>query len=1140
MDLSGLLPHVRRAVAPGRAGSARQVVLEEAKAPAIAALVGEAPVLVITATRARAVSLADQLTAWLGDHAEVLVFPEPDVLPYERIAPDPRLLRERLRTLHHLQAAHQQGRPLVLVASAAAVAIPTVSPDAFHAATLTVKEKGKAPWAEFGDRLVRAGYEPVTTVEAPGQFARRGGIIDVFSPQMEMPVRIDLFGDEVDNIRTFDVANQRSTDVVTSATIIPARELLGKPWVRPPALALEGCTPEAAARITEDLRRLSAGETLADGWLYASLFNTASLLDHLSKQSVVILDEPRDIEMALSDLAKEADELRQELITAGELPRVFPDALVPWERLQSGAQVTLHRWGGEEEESLPFEPVTGYGGRFRPLLGDVERLVQSGVAVALVSLQSQRLTELLEEADIVVRAVDGVSAPPTGGSVALIHGSLPGGWALPASGEGTAALPALTVLTDAELFGFVKEQRKRGRRAVKRENPMQGISPGDYVVHIEHGIARFVGAITMQEDGGHEAREYLHLVYSGGAKLYVPSDQLDRISRYIGPGDHAPQLSSLGTQEWERAKARVKQNAMAQARELLDTAAARQVKQGIEYPADTPWQQELEGSFPYVETPDQLQAVYDVKADMEKLQPMDRLICGDVGYGKTEVAVRAAFKAMQGGRQVAVLVPTTVLAQQHYATFSQRLSAFPVKVEVLSRFRSDQEAQQVLAGLADGSVDIVIGTHRLLQKGVQFKNLGLAIIDEEQRFGVMHKEYFKRLRHEIDVLTLTATPIPRTLYMAMAGVRDMSVIDTPPEERLPVKTYVNDFDEPTIRHAILRELERGGQVFFVHNRVQNIAHIVRQLADLVPEATFAMGHGQMHEDGLEQVMVEFSEGRCDVLVCTTIIESGLDLPNVNTIIINDADKLGLAQLYQLRGRVGRGSSRAYAYLLYPRNKAITERAQRRLQAVFEANEAGAGYFIAMKDLEIRGAGNLLGTEQSGHVGAVGFDLYCRILASAVEDVKAEREGLPMPSTMPQAPAVSLDLRLPAYLPEDYVPGLDERLDIYRRMASAIETDAIDEMEQELYDRFGPLPHAVEHLLYAVRVKLLATRAGAATVQREGDDMVVRLLEGLQIPSGKLAGLTGVTPGRTLLRIDARGAPNRWQARLEQALERLAG
>jgi transcription-repair coupling factor (superfamily II helicase) len=658
-------------------------------------------------------------------------------------------------------------------------------------------------------------------------------------------------------------------------------------------------------------------------------------------------------------------------------------------------------------------------------------------------------------------------------------------------------------------------------------------------VHIEHGIARFVGTITMEEDPG-VTREYLHLVYSGGAKLYVPSDQLDRISRYIGPGDHAPQLSSLGTQEWERAKARVKQNAMAQARELLDTAAARQVKQGIQYPTDTPWQQELEGSFPYVETADQLQAVHDVKGDMEKLQPMDRLICGDVGYGKTEVAVRAAFKAVQGGRQVAVLVPTTVLAQQHYTTFSQRLSAFPVKVEVLSRFRSEPEAQQVLAGLADGSVDIVIGTHRLLQKGVQFANLGLAIIDEEQRFGVMHKEYFKRLRHEIDVLTLTATPIPRTLYMAMAGVRDMSVIDTPPEERLPVKTYVNDFDEQTVRHAILRELERGGQVFFVHNRVQNIAHIMRQLADLVPEATFGVGHGQMPEDHLEQVMVAFSEGRCDVLVCTTIIESGLDLPNVNTIIINDADKLGLAQLYQLRGRVGRGSSRAYAYLLYPRSKAITERAQRRLQAVFEATEAGAGYFIAMKDLEIRGAGNLLGTEQSGHVGAVGFDLYCRILASAVEDVKAGREGLPMPSAMPQAPAVSLDLRLPAYLPEDYVPGLDERLDIYRRLAAATEVDALEEMEQELYDRFGPLPHAVEHLVYAVRVKLLATRAGAATVQREGDEMVVRLLEGLQVPSGKLAGLAGVTPGRTLLRVDARGAPNRWQPRLESALQRLAG
>ncbi len=1142
MDLSGLLPAVQRAAAPASAASARPLrwtVLEEAKPAYLAAVAstGAATLLVLTAGRTAAVQLADQLAGWLGPHAEVLLFPEPDVLPFERLDPDARVVRERLRVLHRLSTRNPDER-LVIVAPAAAVATPTIPANAFADACTAVTAGQKLPTRDLAARLVHAGYEAVTTVESPGEFARRGGIIDCFSPQADLPVRIDLWGDDVDSIRTFDVGTQRSLDLVESASIIPARELVGAPWVQPTATASPKAATDAAMRFTEDVRRLAEGEWVTGGWLYAPLFNHGSLLDYLPAAALVVADEPASIEQALAELAKEAGELRAELLAAGELPESFPPALLPWAALRDRVGATLHRWGGvdDDDETAPFDPAPGYGGRLRPMLAELRRVQQLGTAVVLVSLQSQRLTEVLQDEDAIVRAAEGVTAPVPPGSLTLVHGSLSGGWSL---GGVAGEAAGLLLLTDAELFGFVKQQRRVARKATRRENPLQGLGPGDFVVHVEHGIARFMGTTTMEAEPG-VTREYLHLEYGGGARLFVPSEQLDRITRYIGPGDHTPQLSNLGTQEWERAKERVRQSAMAEARGLLDTAAARQVLQGIAFPPDNAWQQELEGSFPYVETPDQLQAVHDVKNDMEVSRPMDRLICGDVGYGKTEVAVRAAFKAVQGGAQVAILVPTTVLAQQHYNTFAQRLKAFPVRVDVLSRFRNDKEMDAVLEDLEAGKVDIIVGTHRLLQKSVRFKNLGLVIIDEEQRFGVLHKEYFKRLRHEVDVLTLTATPIPRTLHMALAGVRDMSVMETPPEERLPIKTYVMEFDAGTVRHAILRELERGGQVFFVHNRVYNIAHLVRELSELVPEASFLAGHGQMPEETLEQVMVDFGEGRCDVLVCTTIIESGLDLPNVNTIIINEADKLGLAQLYQLRGRVGRGASRAYAYLLYPPNHALTERATKRLQAVFEATDVGAGYFIAMKDLEVRGAGNLLGTEQSGQVGAVGFDLYTRILASAVEDVKAEREGRPAPSTMPLPPPVSLDLHLPAYLPDDYIPGLDERLDVYRRLAIPLSLDEVEDLEQELYDRFGPLTPPVEHLLYVVRLKLLATRAGAASVQREGDEFVVRLLDGLQVRAGLLDGLTGVHPGRTLIRVDARGAPARWQPRLEQALERLAG
>ena len=655
------------------------------------------------------------------------------------------------------------------------------------------------------------------------------------------------------------------------------------------------------------------------------------------------------------------------------------------------------------------------------------------------------------------------------------------------------------------------------------------------MVHIDHGVGRFGGMLVRRVD--EREREYLSLEYAAGDRLLVPTDQIDRVGPYLGVGEREPHLTRLGTQEWNRVKQRVKASAAQVARDLLALYAARESSDGYAFGEDTPWQQELEASFPYVETPDQLRAIDEVKEDMERPKPMDRIITGDVGYGKTEVALRAAFKAVMDGTQVAVLVPTTVLAQQHFATFSERLAPFPSVVEMLSRFRSDKEQRGVVAGLAAGTVDIVIGTHRLLQKDVAFKNLGLVVIDEEQRFGVAHKERLKRLRKEVDVLSMSATPIPRTLYMSLAGVRDMSVMETPPEERLPIKTYLSQHDSGMIREAILREMERGGQVFYVHNRVFNIGIVAERLAKLVPEATVLIAHGQMPEGQLEKVMVEFADGKADVLLSTTIIESGLDMPNVNTLIVNDADKMGLSQLYQLRGRVGRGATRAYAYFFYHPEKRLTETAEKRLKTILSATELGAGFRIAMKDLEIRGSGNLLGVEQHGHIMAVGFDLYVRLLAEAVEELKAGLDGKPL-SLEPQKSAPSIDLPMPAHMPSAYIPDLSTRLAVYQRMAGLAEPADVDDLADELHDRFGDWPEEVENLLFMLKVKLLAQKAGVLNISTQsgelvltGDEKTWTNLLGVRRPFGD-----GVRIGNTRVRVDVKRLGKRWR----QVLQRMLG
>jgi transcription-repair coupling factor (superfamily II helicase) len=679
--------------------------------------------------------------------------------------------------------------------------------------------------------------------------------------------------------------------------------------------------------------------------------------------------------------------------------------------------------------------------------------------------------------------------------VVLLQGGLSEGWVNEAAG--------LMLLTDREIFGWAKVRgAHRGRVFVPRDPFVSDLDPGELVVHVDHGIGRYRGMIHLSDPSSGVQRDYLDLEYAENARLRVPIEHADRVNRYVGAGEANPALNKLGSGDWQRTKRRIRAAVHRIAHELVELYARRELAEGSAFGADTQWQWELEASFPYVETPDQLQAVNDVKADLEQLTPMDRLIVGDVGYGKTEVALRAAFKAVMEGKQVAVLVPTTVLAQQHYSTFRERLAPFPVRVEVLSRFLTDRQARLVIEGVRDGSVDIVIGTHRLLQPEVAFHDLGLLIIDEEQRFGVGHKERFKQFRTEVHVLTLSATPIPRTMHLSLVGVRDLSMMQTAPEDRLPIRTYVTEQDDTLVREAILRELDRGGQVYYVANRVRSIHWVAHQLQALVPEARIGIGHGQMPDDDLEEVMLEFVNGEKDVLVCTTIIEAGLDLPNVNTIVVTDSQMFGLAQLYQLRGRVGRGANRAYAYFLYPRDRALTEIAEKRLRAIFEASELGAGYQIALKDLEIRGAGNLLGWEQHGHISAVGFDLYCRLLAEAVDQLKklhklsleGEGEGIAeriLAEAFPEQEHPTVTLPVQAFIPSDYVSEDPLRLNLYQRLSAAKRGDQVRELREEIEDRFGPLPDPARRLVELLELRASAGVAGIQEIALDGAEIVLR-------------------------------------------------
>ena len=1054
--------------------------------------------------------VAEELGAWLGDVEAVAVLEPRTALAYERS----ELIADETAARVAALAAWRSGRARILVASVQALLQHTIDPGDLPTAPRELRLGSRIHQDALLRELFDLGYVPVSEVAGRGESARRGGIVDVFPPSLALPIRIEFFGDEIDSLRSFDPTDQRTVGALESAVLLPASEFLLPDGG---ARAIRDRLGKSAARLPErlaaDLARFD-GETLAQApgaeadasramavgdaaEVWAAHLAPATGLDHIAPGTLLVLDEPGDIAEAAGFLWGQADERRTELVAAGELPRDWPSTYLPprdWKGRLVASRTLELTWESVPPEDVamargglssgdPFgwrEPVLP-AGRAGRLAEAVEGWRADGARIVLASDQAPRLADVLGEAGHPVAVVDRVEAAPPPGAIALIERSLNGGF--------IGGPDGLAFVTDRELFGTVRIRRPKALRRVVPRDILERLTPGDLVVHIDHGVARYEQ--MLRRGGTGEDRDYLELSFAGGDRIFVPVEQIGRVTRYSG--GERPALSKLGGTDWLRAKQRVRKAVDDLAEELLALYASRADARGHAFAPDTPWQSEMEASFPYEETIDQLRAAAEVKADMELTRPMDRLVVGDVGYGKTEVALRAAFKATQDGVQVAVLVPTTVLAAQHHATFSQRFAAFPIEVRLLSRFVPSAAQETTVAGLGEGTVDIVIGTHRLLSKDIRFRDLGLVVVDEEQRFGVAAKERLKQLKREVDVLTLSATPIPRTLNLALAGIRDLSVIETPPEDRLPIQTRVAEASAGLVRDAILRELDRGGQVFYVHNRVETIEAQAEQLRRMLPGVRFVVGHGQMGEGALEKVMITFADGAADVLVCTTIIESGLDIPNANTIVIDRADTLGLAQLYQLRGRVGRSSRRAYAYLLYRRRERLSDEARKRLQAIFNASELGAGFQIALSDLEIRGAGNILGGEQSGHMAAVGFDLYSRLLAEAVESRKASMEGRAPIVDVPQA---VIDLPVEAHLPDDYVPDEAQKLELYRRLARARSGGDLAAFRQEVIDRYGPIPDPVARLIEVAELRLAAEAAGVASISREEGWLVVRFGAGL--------------------------------------------
>jgi transcription-repair coupling factor (superfamily II helicase) len=1066
--------------------------------------------------------LSFAFAALRGPQARVHLFPSLEADPYQELAPHLRVACERVQAL---RALREPGEAIV-IAPTRALIYPLAPAGTFDAYRLDLTERQPLRPDDLSGFLLEAGYLRVDLVSTMGEFSRRGGIIDFFPPGGGDPLRVEFWGEEVESLRTFDPATQRSTGRLPAAAAPPVREY---PWSRAALDRLRGAlearhaswNPPAARRHRlekDDL--LGRIEALATGRSFAGLEacvrlaepSPASLFDYAPGALLVSWEEGQ----VLSDLEAVYVEMHASFDLSEDFGMPPPgDLLLPRDILEpraKQARVRLSELALEGGRTAPLRvpcvPARQYKGRIQDLAADLKQVPPGTTTLFLMESPGriERLREVLGEYDLSAAVLtDAPAAAPAGGGtpheaspgLLIAAGRLSQGFALPRAG--------LQVLTEREVFGEHAEREARRRKVAAFSPGFRDLKIGDLVVHVEHGIGRYAGIARVGEEGS--ARDFMLLTFEGGDRLYVPIDRLDLVQRYSGVHGQKAKLDRLGGPGWERTQKKVRKAMQEMAQDLLQLYAARAAARGHAFAPDTAWQKEFEDAFPYEETSDQEKAIRDVRADMEKDLPMDRLICGDVGFGKTEVAMRAAFKAVMEGKQVAVLCPTTVLAFQHLNTFRERFSSWPARIEMISRFRSPREQKAVLKEVAAGRVDVLIGTHRLLSRDVTFSDLGLLIVDEEQRFGVSHKEAIKGMKKDVDVLTLTATPIPRTLQMALAGIRDMSVIETPPENRLAIQTSIVPFRDGVIATAIRNETKRGGQVYFVHNRVESIASMAGFLRKAVPEVRLGVAHGQMGEGMLERTMIAFLNGEFDVLLATTIIENGLDIPRVNTIIVNRADRFGLAQLYQLRGRVGRSDRRAYAYLLVPARQALTPVARRRLKALQEFSELGSGFRIAAMDLEIRGAGNLLGAEQSGHIAAVGFEMYCRLLDQTIREMKGEA---PRPESRAQ-----INLGVDIKIPEESIPDFNERLVLYKRISTAPGEEELARIKDEIRDLYGGVPPQAVNLVALASLRLEADRLGVRSIDVAGGRVQIRFAEGAPVSPEGLVRVTASRAGASL-------------------------
>jgi transcription-repair coupling factor (superfamily II helicase) len=1088
------------------------------KSLAVAGLIWDSDdkLLIISYSNNQAARMVTDLESLLGQEF-IAFFPGNQLFPHEE-AYEPEVTAQRVETLGRIL---KQGK-LIVVTSWEAMQRRLIPPSKFKEFTIFFQVGMEISLPDLLTRLTIMGYERVDLVQAPGQFSRRGDILDIFPLDRAEPIRLEFFGDTIDSLRSFRVETQISNETLKQVSIFPAREGL---WhqeefnqckdaiivdLNRQVSKLEdlGRVQEAEAlnnRIAEDLERLAEGHQLPGAdqflpWIEAQMF---TLLDYLP-DARIILDEPVRGRDSYRLNEEETAGIISNFLDKGVILPKEQEIFVGLNELETKIQArrpwslsllakTPKGLNPSHTLTLPFKTPPTFYSKVEQMSGEINRWLKDDEIIVLavaVKEKARRLREVLREQGITsVLVGDGEEPPFQPRTVRVEVTDLESGleWS---PGK-------ILVLTEAEIYG---RQKKRYQAKFQQEgskiSSFTDLKVGDYVVHINHGIGKYMGLETLEIAGGH--RDYLRVEYAGEDRLFVPTDQVNLLQKYIGMEDTPPRVSKLGGSDWQKVKNRVKESIREMADALLALYAQREVTPGHAFSPDTVWQYEFEEAFFFEETPDQLRAISEIKKDMEKPKSMDRLLCGDVGYGKTEVAMRAAFKAIMDGKQVGVLVPTTILAQQHFLTFRERLAGFPINLKVLSRFQTPKEQAVTLNGLITGEVDLVIGTHRLLSGDVHFKELGLLIVDEEQRFGVGHKEKLKELRKNIDVLTLTATPIPRTLHMSLAGIRDMSLIETPPKDRYPIRTHVLEYNEEVIREAIQRELDRQGQIYFVYNRVETIEKMASYLNNLHPRARVTIAHGQMDEDQLERVMLDFYDNQADILVCTTIIEIGLDIPNVNTLIVYDADRFGLAQLYQLRGRVGRSNRIAHAYFCFRKDKTLAENAEKRLAAIREFTELGSGFKIAMRDLEIRGAGNLLGPEQHGQIAAVGFELYCRLLDEAIREKKGE--------TAPELPEPVIEIPVDAYIPAQYMTDSKLKVEIYKKIANSNSLEGVESVAEEILDRFGEPPQAVINLINIAKIKALGRAIGFASITKEKTELVGKLHLGLGVDYDKILGI----------------------------------